>query len=324
MLCDAHDVSVVKLSDDRQLPQDIRVFFQPIQQTLEVLYNVSQFQMIGLINQCKYYQDHVLKLQAKCAKQRQLLFQAKNELDSIPKLKSKITELESQLKKMKNEETPFFSKQNFGNGKRGLPNSSSSSYQRSSTSIFSNVKNQFRHPPATVDLTLEDDDDIEGNFVKKLRQNSNLKKTYPTTSSNIVAESTHIDNVLPDDSFYDNRNLRQTVSRQVPSRNSITSDMPNDINDKMQFPTALEKLRIVRRNNTLSSTPTKNSFSESQGGILNHMRSSGATNIRETFKTQSSIPSIRRSSTSQQPLSKFQNSGADELNTSTNKIRRIR
>ncbi|EDO15599.1 hypothetical protein Kpol_483p18 [Vanderwaltozyma polyspora DSM 70294] len=317
-LCSAGDVSVVVLSDARPLPPDITVFFQPIEQTLETLYNVSQFQMTGLVNQCRFYQDHVVTLQAKCAKQRQLLFQAKNELDSIPKLKTKISELELQLRTYQKRDTPFFtSKQHF---KSDRVSSMSSASERNGNSIFSNMKNHLPDPPATVDLTLDDENELEQAFVRKLKKNSNLKKSYNNPNSQIVADSTHIGNFTDDDSSSSNKkNSSQTITRELSS-----SKLP--VQSKTQFPNALEKLRVVKRNNTVTNASSSNYSQASHGALIDHMRSSRAVNVRDFFQTQSNIPSVRRSSTSQQALSKFSNNRttSSSSNPSGNKIRKHR
>ena len=328
-ICQTNDISIILLTDSKPLPNDVRIFFEPMPQVLEQLYNVSQFQMNGWINQCKYYQSHCVKLREKCARQQQLLYQAKQELDAITTYKNKIKELENIIKRQ---------------------NITRLEFQQSSRSLSTSSSLMGKHPPPpTVDLTLDDDEEHsleaieEASFLNKLKKTSSLwnsktkvnnkanargqrkkqSQILPSNNNNnhtsitIAAESTQLNRqgYSPTTNSV-NSNISEIIhslsspsssAHLSPGPSSISSNIPssklvpnsysktngnndniiNNINNnntgmnntsRAQFPNALEKLRIVRRNNTISSNPTR-TISNSQG-ILTHMRSSEGISAR--------------------------------------------
>ncbi|CCK69043.1 SUMO ligase CST9 KNAG_0B06130 [Huiozyma naganishii CBS 8797] len=280
-VCCTNDVSVIKLVDKRTLPRDVGLFFEPVSDILETVCSVSQFQTNGLLSQVQYYQSHCVKLREKVARQQQLLHQAKQELDAIPKLKQRVRELESQR-----QEAPtnnFF-------------------YKKGARATDSASRGAGFQPPPTVDLTLDYMDDEE-QFVTKLRKNSTLRNKNPgsssqtpphrdlrrrmnntvshsSTDSSIMAESTHL-NKFPFQGTPTKAPTTTTVTTTtaatagtglVLTPNSVSSgvrrrgtpqtDNTDSRPTKMQFPTPLEKLRIARRNSTTDGFPAKRAHTQ--------------------------------------------------------------
>lgn len=316
-ICATCDILVIKLVENKQLPDDIKILFQPIPNVLENLYNVSQFQITGLVNQCQFYQDHCMKLREKCARQRQLLFQAKQELDSVATLKSRVAELESMLK-----------------GKRR-----SDSITRSASSVFTETR-----PADMVDLTL-DESSIEGNeesFIKKLKTTSSLRnklmqplRNMPTsanlivdksyTANSAIAESTQLCRYMSTPGSQQEKNSFSSSSAVLPPPISAASVAPSSTRSKgttaksqLHFPSALEKLRLVKRNHTYNSA---DSPSRGVQGLTPHMRSSSSSSRGQTQIGMM----MRRNSTSQTNVgAKGTSSGSPATNGNNNKFRRIR
>ncbi|CCE61747.1 hypothetical protein TPHA_0B00750 [Tetrapisispora phaffii CBS 4417] len=319
-ICQAVDISVIELAEGRRMPPDIMAFFQPFNQLLETVYNVSQFQTIGLVNQCKHFQEYVIKLQATCSKQRQILYQTKAEIDSIPKLRQKIKFLESELENERMLKSNRGTKRNItnngtnNNNKMNFLTSSSKdsfrhhSLKRSESHGFLRGSNNMsRNPPPTVDLTIDDDNNADEIFLKKLKKNANSLNTssFPKTPD-IVAESTQISESFTKDSMNGSSDpmgslLQRRSSKEAES--SITNT--TDTKQKVKLPAALEKLRIIKRSNTTTVIPSRTPTDDIKKGIINHMKSSGHFNRRELSRGRSSFSSQRRNASSQQVLSKF-------------------
>ncbi|CAI4047042.1 hypothetical protein SKDZ_12G4200 [Saccharomyces kudriavzevii ZP591] len=205
-ICHSSDISIIKLVESKQLPTDIRIFFEPLPPLLESLYNVSQFQLKGLSNQCQYYQNHCLKLREKCARQQQLLYQAKVELDSMAGLKKRIQELETVLKH--------------------------SNVPSISLGLMSTKTNHQIHyqPPPTVDLTVDDNslEEFEAkSFIKKLKKNSSLRNSSKNNNGTTTASAnTHINR---DQSFYI-ETLKNSTKNSIPPPNldsNANNNLPN-------------------------------------------------------------------------------------------------
>lgn len=255
-ICHVENVSVLPLQQNNSLPQELTAFFQPLALQLENLYSVAQFQICGTMEQCEYYSKTCLKLQEKCNRQRQLLYNAREELNAVARYKERIKALEDELEALKRNSTPL--------KKNVLP--------------YGNVK-QLR-PPPTVDLTR---DDIQESFISKLKKSSSLKKfgrasaavaldTHACNDNDtIIAESTKLNHIT---------SLSNTSTRNCS--NSSSRDSRTGTAGR-QFPSALEKLRIVKRNNTstASTTPGK--------GLFSHMRSSSSSSSNMQKNTVSAI-----------------------------------
>ncbi|QLL33265.1 hypothetical protein HG536_0E01760 [Torulaspora globosa] len=312
-ICKNRDVMAIRLVENKQLPQDIGDLFRPMSTLLENLYIVSQFQSSGLVNQCHYYQEHCIKLREKCARQRQLLCQAKHELDSVARLKSRITELEAVLAKQED---------------------SSGQLKSTETSVFTALK-----PPDTVDLTADAGDDIaaqrdEHCFLRKLKNSSPLRhklqrqmkplKVMPRSSDagektfsadGAIAESTQLNGLTsPSGDYYGNPSNSSLLEGR--SRNSAAISNGDcgakkaNVMNQSQFPSALDKLRVVKRNHTFN-----NVIGASRGhqGLTPHMRSSSS------MQTQTGL--LMRSNTSRQ-----RSSGSQSLigKGTNNRFRRIK
>lgn len=168
-VCNNKDISTIKLIDERTLPNDVKLFFEPLPNALESIYNISLFQISGLNEQVQYYQTHCIKLREKVARQQQLLYQAKNELDTIPVLKQKIQFLEENLKSFNNSK----SVRSICNNSVGSINRASSFFQRKGNASFSSSN---KDPPPTVDLTLDNDEyNEQQQFISKLKQTNTLR-----------------------------------------------------------------------------------------------------------------------------------------------------
>ncbi|GAV52539.1 hypothetical protein ZYGR_0AG05300 [Zygosaccharomyces rouxii] len=273
-ICHISDILVIKLAESKQLPDEIKTLFQPIPSLLENLHNVSQFQITGMVNQCHYYQSVCEKLKEKCARQRQLLFQAKQELDSVAHLKSRIAELESQLQ---------------------------SQYTPSTSAVFSGLRANHRAPD-TVDLTLEDNQ--EESFIRKLKTTNSLRNKRHTVDlpnsensstssiSNIMAESTHVDKLI---------NPPEITTKKSSDLSQFSNNLPH----------ALNKLRIVKRNHTLNNGGNATN-SRGQQGLVTHMRSSTSSNNVMRAQTQTNLL-MRRNTTSRGPIGSSQGSNNNKF-----------
>lgn len=203
-ICNSSDISIIKLIESKQLPNDIKIFFEPLPPLLESLYNVSQFQFRGLSNQCQYYQNHCLKLREKCARQQQLLYQAKIELDSMAALKKRIQELETVVRH--------------------------NNVSSTSLSMLSTKNNHQSHyqPPPTVDLTVDDNslEEFEAkSFIKKLKRSSSLRNSSKHNNGTVTPSASA--RVNKNQSLY-----METLNRQ--NKNSIPSPNPNqNINNNL-------------------------------------------------------------------------------------------
>ena len=352
-VCDTRDISIIRLNENKTLPRDVQIFFEPLPEMLETLHNISQFQLNGLIGQVNYFQNHCIKLREKVARQQQLLYKAKQELDTLASLKSKISELEYQLRRA--QESSSGTRSNFFSG----GTFSGSSRQTSDKSLS-------LQPPVTVDLTMDDGGYEERNFVSKLKKNSLLtgiksgkyqptngpgsgylqrransvqvrgntgeanrnNNTYGTPSSSIIAESTqlqkyvyspntqaqnhphgmgningHISNLptlgSPGLTMRGQSSLPYGSLNGVETKNSPLGSLPinngrsrqymngfertklrqsNNVKSGLNFPTPLDNLRIVKRNNTtINEIPRTITNSK---GLSPHMRSSIQTQVQ--------------------------------------------
>ena len=353
-VCDTRDISIIRLNENKTLPRDVQIFFEPLPEMLETLHNISQFQLNGLIGQVHYFQNHCIKLREKVARQQQLLYKAKQELDTVANLKSKVSELEYQLRRAQEStgtRSNFFSGGSF----------SGSSRQTSDKSLS-------LHPPVTVDLTMDDGGYEERNFVSKLKKNSLLMgiksgkhqtttgspsgylqrransvqirgntgevngsnyHPYGTPSSSIIAESTQLQKYVyspntqaqnqprgsmaitnghisklpplgsPSLTMRGQSSLSYGSLNGVETKNSPLGSLPinngqprqyvngfertkprqsSNVKSGLNFPTPLDNLRIVKRNNTtINEIPRTISNSK---GLSPHMRSSIQTQVQ--------------------------------------------
>lgn len=99
-ICKTYDFSTISLIEKQTLPNDVNLFFQPLTTLIENIHDVSVFQNNGLNEQIQYFQAHCIKMRERVARQQQLLYQAKKELDKIPFLKQKIQYLEESIKNL--------------------------------------------------------------------------------------------------------------------------------------------------------------------------------------------------------------------------------
>ncbi|SMN22683.1 similar to Saccharomyces cerevisiae YLR394W CST9 SUMO E3 ligase [Maudiozyma saulgeensis] len=382
-VCNTDDISIIKLAVDKNLPADVISYFEPLPNLLETIYNVSQFQQQALVNQIQYYQTHCVKLREKVARQQQLLYKAKQELDSVSRLRSRIMELESQLKH-----------------ENANPQSISKFFdsRNSQKAITSYSQEHNMEPPMTVDLTLDDSETDGNTFLTKLKKktslrnnienhmdrgnrnlsgllntnsngsitqaitkahrsttdygpptnvqksfnnniNNNVATRYNNVSTNeaFEAESTHLAKYIysPNNG---RTNTKENINLRISSLSSLSSEgasqgqssltygssnsnqtknrNSNSSMNRSKFPQALERLRITKRNNTITTInkePTR-SISNSQG-IIAHMRSShnrntnniGNNNNKNNFTTN------RRSLTSQVINGKYPNSNSSNM-----------
>ncbi|CCF56027.1 hypothetical protein KAFR_0A05920 [Kazachstania africana CBS 2517] len=292
-VCQTEDISIIKLleSKHQQLPTDVKLFFEPIPNLMENIYNVANFQVRGLLSQLQYYQNHCVKLREKVARQQQLLYKAKQELDAVASLKERNRQLESLLRGGNN----FFS------------------------NITPNSVSSFKEPPHTVDLTL-DVEEPQQLFVDKLkkttsfRKNSNshnIKNLTPTRQSeknvtpmnSLIAESTHINKYFESSSRDSKAPILNSSSISPLGHSSLSYNqstgssktvigITKDLIKKPKFPNALERLRINKRNNTTQDETVRRTISNST-----HVKSS---NGDKTFNP-------RKRSTTSNTLSSYNN-----------------
>lgn len=181
-VCNTRDISVIKLEADKNLPNDVTSFFEPLPNLLETIYNVSQFQQQALVNQIQYYQTHCVKLREKVARQQQLLYKAKQELDGVTQLKNRITDLELQL-------TQVNMNSNNNNNYRSHSQVVAKFFDtkgsnKLSITNFDNKSSSSLQPPMTVDLTMDDSNhDDSGNFLSKLKKTASLRNGVLVSSN---------------------------------------------------------------------------------------------------------------------------------------------
>lgn len=195
VVCQTRDISTIKLNDPRTLPNDVKLFFEPLPNILETIYNVSLFQINGLNEQVQYYQVHCIKLREKVARQQQLLYQAKKELDTIPLLKEKIQSLETSIQSLTSKSQNSWNSYGRNNGYDNVFDKTHFFQRKSNSSFSSGVNNRSNSnlpPPPTVDLTLDSDEyNEQQHFINKLKQttttlrnNTHLQRTA-SVSNNI-------------------------------------------------------------------------------------------------------------------------------------------
>ncbi|KTB17414.1 Chromosome stability protein 9 [Nakaseomyces glabratus] len=279
-VCGTRDISCLRLTNDKPLPNEVDAYFQPISGLVENMYNVCQFQYVGLLDQCNYYQKISITLKEKCNRQQQLLYKAKQELDNIPRLKRRIDELESLLKE----------------GNYGIKKSKD------------NWTHTKRSLPQTVDLTIENTDQEEDqNFIQKLKNNTGLRKITPKVAPNNIsaessshkmsitpgifamAESTQLISNQTTTSSVNNNQLKfKTNIHRSPSSNIMTKDSQpsNQI-----MPQVLNKLTMLKRNNTVSTPNLEKSNTQmathrSYLGTYNHPNSTMLLNRRRANSQQ--------------------------------------
>lgn len=292
-ICKTNDVLAIKLEEKKEMPDEIKTLFQPIPSMLESLYNASQFQITGLINQCHYYKENCLKLSEKCGRQRELLLQAKQELDSVVQLESKIQELESCLRKQKRTTLS------------GIRTNSPSS---SSSTIFTQQK-----PPDTVDLTTEESlsDKEEKNFIERLKITSSLRNKLPlqkmecpdsADDNSCIAESTHLGSEVSAVRTPQGGDILPVSAGASPKFDNLLARSCGNHNGEVRkyqskFPSAIDRLRIVKRNNTFSNHNA--SLSRGSQGLVHYMRIGSSSDVAHT-QTQTQTNFLMRKGTKSQ------------------------
>lgn len=325
--CNSNNISLIRLNDtdNESLPPDITPYFQPLPNHLENLYNISQFQFNNMKNQIQYYQEVILKLRERSARQRQLLTQAKVELDSIPKLKTNINELKEKLREkdlqlnslafnsnstsdsLSGSSTPGINSKNkfFKNGFPNQSNHNTRNIQSKlsaprARSVFSfDLKNNRRsdftnnnencRPPLTVDLTLDDDSISD----KKNNIERNFFNKY---------------NHTPNNNENSNNSLGNNIDGKLLSKEYITD--PNSTNNILSESTQIMKqsnIPRVQKNSTIYNnfSPHRTSVSsvlqnqEMPSRLKNLKFRKRSTTVTDSFngKTQSQIPTQNRIST---------------------------
>lgn len=311
-ICGNKDISCIKLGEQKKpVPAEVQAYFEPVTTMVENVYNVAQFQVRGLTEQCEYYQKACITLKDKCGRQQQLLFKAKQELDNIPKLRQRIKELEDKLRYYKGE----------GIGRD-------------------------RILPQTVDLTAERDDENnnnnDNNFMNKFKSNSGLKSSIkniktlsrePSFESSrnsmnsgtfAVAESTHLSRGTSISSEHSNfknspRNIIQTYSAMDKNVLGVTNDA--SVNSSSRIPEILNRLKLKRNHtveNTGSSQLTQRTFLISQREVKD-------IDANMVSRNGNSAKLLRRSNSQQLAGSKKRpQSNALLRSGSSNKFRRLK
>ena len=313
-VCNARHISVIELSERRTLPSDVLSYFLPLPELAETLYNASQFQQQALANQIQYYQDHVVKLREKVARQQQLLYKAKKELETVSKLKHEVASLEKQLQE-----------------RAAAPNTTSKFFdtrRRSSSMSTRDIQGYSTPaPPMTVDLTLDDSMGSDDTFLTKLKrttpslkgnalqnkgqyvstapQESTTKTSHASgytarrqNSGNLAAESTHLSLQRfahsPSNIGVGNPSSLQPNTSSSPIHTNLLRSSQNMVSKPREqaggrnqsttqtqnrFPQSLSSLRIIKRNNTTSNdtNTAPRTLARSKQGIVAHMRSSTST-----------------------------------------------
>lgn len=266
-ICKTNDFSTISLTDEQTLPNDVKIFFQPLPTLLESIYNASIFQINGLNEQVYYYQSHCIKLREKVARQQQLLYQAKNELDRIPLLKQKIQKLEDSVESLTRNITNTSKNETPVNGSNvnGTKYKISSFFNKKSNSSFGlTSKNSYTQaqPPPTVDLTIDSDDydEQQQQFISKLKQSQNLRhhgqKSLQYQGSPKVKEK-------------NNRNLYNSNKRNVNIRANtvgLGSNEGRNINNKGNF--------RINNNNDPNSFKSYDDLAVAESTQINKLNSS--------------------------------------------------
>ncbi|KAG0672382.1 hypothetical protein C6P45_003066 [Maudiozyma exigua] len=214
-VCSTHDISVIKLEADKNLPTDVTAFFEPLTNLLETVYNVSQFQQQALVNQIQYYQTHCVKLREKVARQQQLLYKAKQELDGVTQLKNHVANLEMQLRQAN------VNRKNSNNYRSQSQTISKFFDRKSSNKLsvtnFDTKSNTSLQPPMTVDLTMDDSSHEDGgNFLSKLKRTASLRNGIVTATN-----TTNTRQILPETNNYPINTYSGNPNNNVSRNGSI-------------------------------------------------------------------------------------------------------
>lgn len=233
-VCTTSRISVLPLDgDSSKLPTEVQSFFKPFVSQLEPLYTVANFQWESMVQLCEYYQDMCLKLQEKCNRQRQLLYQAKEELDKFTALKKEL--------RMKDTNRDVISMVT-RNDSRNLINAKDGIERDNQESFISKLQNSHRLKPSR---TTSDDGNESPNISHVLAESTSIGRTAPILVPHSPTTPISMNNKS-------GSNINNTFGARSNSRQGVTKALPN----------ALERLKLKR-----SSTSTKSSR-----GILSHMR----------------------------------------------------
>lgn len=309
-ICKTNDISTIRLIKQQVLPNDVKLFFQPLPTLIENIYNISIFQINGLNEQVHYYQVHCIKLREKVARQQQLLYQAKNELDKIPLLKQKIQYLEGSVQSLtrtisattKNK-TPIVDDYLNGSKYKTSPFLN----KKSNTSFGLNSENSYMHtqPPPTVDLTIDSDDYNEEqqqqqNFVSKLKRSQVLRhynqkslqyqgspKEKNKNNRNLYSNNRGNTNVRANTvglSSYKNRNTNNKRNLRMNDHTFSTNSSANGTKSNDDL-IAAESTQINKFNSSSEYVlhPTKNTFSPEQRQFKTGILSPRSNNNNEKY-----------------------------------------
>ena len=221
-VCSTRHISIMELTDRRTLPSDVLSYFLPMPELAETLYNASQFQQQALLNQIQYYQDHVVKLREKVARQQQLLYKAKKELDGVTDLKRQVSSLENQLQE------------------RSAPMRTSSKFfdtKRRSSSVSTKDISGYNTPapPMTVDLTMDEVIPQEDTFLSKLKKSSSSLRGSTLQNHGQYVATAPIEPLQQTNKNKEHPRISSTARKQ--SSNSWERSFPssqNSIGDKSQ------------------------------------------------------------------------------------------
>ncbi|AET38756.1 SUMO ligase CST9 Ecym_3263 [Eremothecium cymbalariae DBVPG len=254
-VCQKDNISVLKLSSDphvnSKFPAEVQNFFIPFTRHLEPLYSIAQFQWDALSEQCEYYKSISYKLQEKCNRQRQLLYNAREELEQLSELKERVKQLE------------------------GMHEVSPCGHSRQQQRIVQRGPAAVPNRPETIDLT----DSEQVSFISKLKDNNRLRNKNMSSTS-IIAESTSLQPFTPESQHRIQRTIAKArnglftptkFQALTPSSKSCsdssninedtaTTTMPpvfdaprsNHMTDSL--PPAIERLKLKRSNTSTVSS----------------------------------------------------------------------
>ncbi|RCK54333.1 Chromosome stability protein 9 [Candida viswanathii] len=98
-VCRTPNISTVPINT--ALPDELRTFFIPTPQQIDLLNSSGKFQYCALMDRINHYKSTITKLNEKIKKQKEFLYAAKEEITHLSKYKSQVEELNQEIASLK-------------------------------------------------------------------------------------------------------------------------------------------------------------------------------------------------------------------------------
>jgi len=94
-VCGSNPISTVPIN--RMLPVELKNFFIPTPQQIDLLTSSGKFQYCSLVDRINYYRSTISKMNEKLKKQKEFLYAAKEEITQLSKYKLQVQELTNEI-----------------------------------------------------------------------------------------------------------------------------------------------------------------------------------------------------------------------------------